>query len=446
MWWRTPWLQQRWQLLSLALFDALILISIYNILFWNQFNRWAGVTGSVAALITLWLTLSYLLGRYSANERRKHPWSIIWVGCVVALITMALTWLGLVEDIRALPKFTLSLLAFAIVISCAVELSLERRARKPKHWLLVVSKNEEAVLQREPESQSPLASSSFTIVNNVEQALYALSQANADEGIVIGESAPLEDEAIQTLLRHRSRGLDVISLLDWCERFLQRVPPELLSGRWLLLAEGFQLRPGQTGWRLKRLSDLVIAASLLVLTSPLLLACGILIKLEDGGPILYHQVRTGLYGQPFRIWKLRSMHRDAEREGARWASQRDPRITRMGRWLRLLRIDELPQLINVLAGDMSLIGPRPERPELELNLEQAIPHYRMRHSARPGLSGWAQVCFSYGASESDSRIKLSYDLYYLRNFSLALDALIVLKTIRLIARAEGATPRARGNH
>jgi lipopolysaccharide/colanic/teichoic acid biosynthesis glycosyltransferase len=190
----------------------------------------------------------------------------------------------------------------------------------------------------------------------------------------------------------------------------------------------------------------VIAASLLVLTSPLLLACGILIKLEDGGPILYHQVRTGLYGQPFRIWKLRSMHRDAEREGARWASQRDPRITRMGRWLRLLRIDELPQLINVLAGDMSLIGPRPERPELELNLEQAIPHYRMRHSARPGLSGWAQVCFSYGASESDSRIKLSYDLYYLRNFSLALDALIVLKTIRLIARAEGATPRARGNH
>jgi exopolysaccharide biosynthesis polyprenyl glycosylphosphotransferase len=422
-----------------------MLISAYNVLFWHHFNRWAGVTGSVAALITLWLTLSYLLGRYSTNERRKHPWSIIWVACVVALITMALTWLGLVEDIRALPKFTLSLLAVAIVISCAVEFSLELLARKPKQWLLVVSKNEEAVLQHELASQSTRTSSSLAVFSNVDEALAALSQAHVDEGIVVGEAAALEDEAIQTLLHHRSRGVDVVSLLDWCERYLQRVPPELLSSRWLLLAEGFQLCPGQTGWRLKRLGDLVIATSLLALTSPLLLACGILIKLEDGGPILYHQVRTGLYGQPFRIWKLRSMHRDAERKGARWASERDPRITSMGRWLRLLRIDELPQLINVLAGDMSLIGPRPERPEFELNLEQAIPHYRMRHSTRPGLSGWAQVCFNYGASESDSRTKLSYDLYYLRNFSLALDVLIALKTIRLLARAEGATPKTSGN-
>jgi lipopolysaccharide/colanic/teichoic acid biosynthesis glycosyltransferase len=132
----------------------------------------------------------------------------------------------------------------------------------------------------------------------------------------------------------------------------------------------------------------------------------------------------------------------SEAQGVRWASRHDPRITWVGGWLRRLRLDELPQLVNVLAGDMSLIGPRPERPELEHNLEQLIPHYRVRHWIRPGLSGWAQVCFPYGASVDDSRIKLSFDLYYLRNFSLFLDALILLKTIRLVSRAQGALPKA----
>jgi lipopolysaccharide/colanic/teichoic acid biosynthesis glycosyltransferase len=135
------------------------------------------------------------------------------------------------------------------------------------------------------------------------------------------------------------------------------------------------------------------------------------------------------------------MQARSERNGAQWATQGDPRITRVGHWLRRLRLDELPQLINVIKGDMSLIGPRPERPELETRLEQSIPHYRVRHWIRPGLSGWSQVSFPYGASTIDSRIKLSFDLYYLRNFSVALDILILLKTIRLVAKAEGAIPR-----
>ena len=244
------------------------------------------------------------------------------------------------------------------------------------------------------------------------------------------------------MLQQRNLGQPVLELVDWCERHLQRVPPELLSSRWLLLAEGFRLRPGQAGWRLKRLGDLVVGGILLALASPVLLLAAALIKLEDGGPVLYSQIRTGLYGQPFRIWKLRSMRVGSEAQGVRWASRHDPRITRVGVWLRRLRLDELPQLVNVLAGDMSLIGPRPERPELEHNLEQLVPHYRVRHWIRPGLSGWAQVCFPYGASVDDSRIKLSFDLYYLRNFSLFLDALILLKTIRLVSRAEGALPKA----
>ena len=138
------------------------------------------------------------------------------------------------------------------------------------------------------------------------------------------------------------------------------------------------------------------------------------------------------------------MRVNAEANGAQWASKRDPRITNIGRFLRATRIDELPQLINVINGDLSLIGPRPERPEIEEDLEQQIPHYRVRHWIRPGLSGWAQVCYPYGASVEDSRAKLSYDLYYLRNSNLFLDFLITIKTIRLVTGAKGASPKGCG--
>ena len=229
--------------------------------------------------------------------------------------------------------------------------------------------------------------------------------------------------------------------MDWAERSLQRVPPELLSERWLLAAEGFSLQPGRWSWRVKRFFDVLGAISLMLITSPVVFMAGLAIWLEDRGPIFYSQIRSGLYGDPVRIWKLRSMRVDAEASGLQWAQKQDPRITRSGAWLRRLRIDELPQLWAVLRGDLSLIGPRPERPELELELEQAIPHYRVRHWIRPGLSGWAQVNYPYGNSVADSRIKLSYDLYYLRNAGILLDLLILAKTIRLVLRAQGAQPQ-----
>jgi lipopolysaccharide/colanic/teichoic acid biosynthesis glycosyltransferase len=262
------------------------------------------------------------------------------------------------------------------------------------------------------------------------------------DGIAVSELANLSDSLIEELLAKRGSGAVLCSLVSWSEQQLQRVPPELFSGRWLVQAEGFELQPGRWGWRVKRLGDLLVAAALLLATAPLLLLAAAAIRLEDGGPVLYSQTRTGLYGQPYRVWKLRSMGLEAERHGARWARRDDPRITRVGRLLRRLRIDELPQLISVLQGDMSLIGPRPERPELEVILEQNIPHYRVRHWIKPGLSGWAQVCFPYGASLEDSRMKLSYDLYYLRNANPLLDFLILLKTIKLVSLAKGSIPAA----
>ena len=188
---------------------------------------------------------------------------------------------------------------------------------------------------------------------------------------------------------------------------------------------------------MKRVADVLLSILLLALTAPLIFLAAILIWLEDRGSVFYVQERSGWLGQPFRLWKLRTMKMAAAKAPISWTVPGHQRITRVGRWLRRSRIDELPQLVNVLSGDMSLIGPRPERPELELKLEASIPHYRKRHWMRPGLSGWAQVCAPYAASIEDSELKLSYDLYYLKYFSNWLDLLILFRTIKTVLKVAG---------
>ena len=243
---------------------------------------------------------------------------------------------------------------------------------------------------------------------------------------------------LKTLFKFEVRVL-VLSRVEWCEVVLQRLPSELLSEE-DLLAGCFSIAKGSFQARLKRVGDVVVAMSLLIITSPLILVSAILIKLSDRGPVFYSQVRSGLNGNPFRIWKLRTMCIDAEHRGAQWSSRSDPRITAVGSMLRITRLDELPQLLCVLDGSMSLIGPRPERPEFDKQLSLQIPFYKLRHMIRPGLSGWAQVNYPYGASIEDSANKLSYDLFYLKNFSFLLDFLILFKTMRLVFNAQGALP------
>ncbi len=185
------------------------------------------------------------------------------------------------------------------------------------------------------------------------------------------------------------------------------------------------------------MADVFLSLILLFLTFPIIFVVALLIKLEDNGPIFYNQVRTGLFEQPIIIRKLRSMKINSENNGAVWANKNDKRITKIGRLIRRTRIDELPQLINVLIGDMSLIGPRPERPQLEEKLNEKIPNYKYRHIVKPGLSGWAQVNLPYGSSISDSSEKLSYDLFYIQNKSIWLDLLIFIQTIKLIFNMKG---------
>ena len=242
---------------------------------------------------------------------------------------------------------------------------------------------------------------------------------------------------IRTLQRRQSRTIRVTSAAQLAEQELERLPPALLAKEWLDYGDVPWSNPLSFQRQLKRFADVVVAAVLLLISSPLLLVAAVLIWLEDRGPVFFMQERSGWMGQTFRLYKLRSMRLQSPDQPPQWTVPGDQRITTIGQWLRRTRIDELPQLINVLRGEMSLIGPRPERPEFEHELEDQIPHYRKRHWMLPGLSGWAQVCAPYAASVEEAELKLSYDLYYIRHFSTAFDLLILAKTIKTVLKARG---------
>jgi sugar transferase (PEP-CTERM system associated) len=248
------------------------------------------------------------------------------------------------------------------------------------------------------------------------------------------DSLPLTPEQ---LLQMRARGIGIKDCESFYELTTGKLPVRELRQSWLVLAPGYV----RERWRMaaKRLVDLAAACTLLVLTLPIALIAAIGLKLGSPGPIFYQQDRVGMGEVVFRIFKFRSMCVDAEtRTGAVWAAQRDPRITRVGRLIRLLRIDELPQLFNVIKGEMSLVGPRPERPEIVARLVRTIPLYNHRHSMRPGLTGWAQVCYPYGATVEDAREKLCYDLYYIKNWSLMADLQIMSRTLKVVLYGRGA--------
>ena len=255
--------------------------------------------------------------------------------------------------------------------------------------------------------------------------------------IVVAAGNALPEDMVEILLEMRLRGTHVMDLADFYELIWYKVPVYYLQRSWFAMSQGFALLHNPIGLKLKRVGDILGASLLLLLASPFMILAAIAIKLESRGPILFSQVRVGENGEPFTVFKLRSMRTDAEKHGAQWAAKNDSRVTRVGAFIRATRIDELPQLFNVLRGEMSFIGPRPERPEFTGMLEKEIPFYSLRHILRPGVTGWAQVMYPYGASVEDAREKLQFELYYIKNYSLLLDAAIVLKTVRVVLFGQG---------
>lgn len=240
---------------------------------------------------------------------------------------------------------------------------------------------------------------------------------------------------VRTLLKCKMRGVAIEQGVSFYERMTSKILVERVDPSWIIFSDGFVL--GRWKYLMKRLLDVGFAGVLLILALPVMLISAIIIKIESSGPVFYMQERVGEKGVIFKVIKFRSMCQDAEKNGAVWARENDDRVTRFGGFIRRVRIDELPQLWNVLRGEMSLVGPRPERQVFVDELVKDIPYYNIRHGVKPGVTGWAQVCYPYGASKTDALRKLEYDLYYIKNISLALDMLVIFHTVKTVLFGRG---------
>lgn len=263
-------------------------------------------------------------------------------------------------------------------------------------------------------------------------------QHQVDE-IVVAMDDRRRSFPMDQLLDCRLDGVEVTELVSFLERETGKLRLDVLNPSWMIFSDGF--RRGRIHSVLERALDLFASLALTLAAAPLMLLTALAIKLEDGlrASILYRQERVGQYGQPFFVLKFRSMREDAERDGKpQWATKNDSRVTRVGSFIRKTRVDELPQILNVLRGEMSFVGPRPERPEFVMQLSEAIPYYRERHTVKPGVTGWAQLCYPYGSSEQDALEKLQYDLYYVKNHSLLFYLAVLIQTVEVIVLRKGS--------
>tara|TARA_Y100001968_G_scaffold313758_1_gene338299 strand:- start:3924 stop:4889 length:966 start_codon:yes stop_codon:yes gene_type:complete len=302
-----------------------------------------------------------------------------------------------------------------------------KKKSEKKNWLFLGNKN--SLNELLVHTKSKLSVKDIILVNELYPSIDI--KANKYNGIILSKSLFIDELLENKLLELKAKGLLIVDILSWCEFELQRYPTDLIDFK-DLIKNTLVLDTSSINFRVKRVIDILISAILIVFSTPLILFIALFIFIEDRGPIFYSQVRRGYKGLNFRLWKLRSMRKDSEPDGAVWAKSNDKRVTRVGRFIRSTGIDEIPQLYNIFKGDMSIIGPRPERPEIDKDLIDKIPLYKLRTLYKPGLSGWAQVNYPYASSFEDTVNKLSYDIYYMKNFSLWLDLLIFFKTIRLV--------------
>jgi len=349
--------------------------------------------------------------------------AFVLFGCI-ALVLLRGIASGLIDD----DLFKRSVLVYGAGVNAGRIAQLRRRADQRGFRVVgyVPSRNEERVI-----SADRLVAS--------EKPLSALARELEIDEIVVAMDDRRQQFPLKELLDCRLGGVEITELATFLERETGKVYLDILVPSWMIFGTGF--RRDIARLYSERAFDVLASFALLVIAAPFMLLTMLAIKLEDGlgAPVLYGQPRVGYAGRLFRVLKFRSMRVDAEKDGkARWAQANDDRITRVGRFIRKTRIDELPQLLNVLRGHMSFVGPRPERPEFVKQLSDTIPYYEERHAVKPGITGWAQLCYPYGASEQDAVEKLQYDLYYVKNHGLLFDILILLQTVEVILLGKGA--------
>jgi exopolysaccharide biosynthesis polyprenyl glycosylphosphotransferase len=383
------------------------------------------------------MLVAYTVGLYDwdvlARSRTTLVLRAVLSACVSAVVTLAIVYLAFYRPIgRWVLLGTIALSAPLVAVPHLVNWSLLRR--RPRRVLFV---GEGALTERLTSGLLAVERSLYEVVGrrpaDAQQSdLAAFCRARGVDEIVLPSALTDVQGTLVPALRCLPLGCRVRSEADFHEDVFRAVPVAAVTPEWML-SRGWDASD-HVAESVKRLSDAVLALALLLLSLPLQLLVALAIRVQGDGPVFYVQTRAGRYGRPFRMLKFRTMRTDAEDGTARWAEDGDPRCTAVGRVLRRTRLDELPQLLNVLVGDMSFVGPRPERPEFVGELERAIPYYAWRHVVRPGLTGWAQITYGYGASVDDARRKLEYDLYYIRHYSLGTDLFIVLRTLSAALR------------
>ena len=439
------WLRPRQQLLLCALLDLAGLLPVAA--FTDRVRPGALLLQNPLGLLwigVVYLLLGWLLGSYTVLRWPGLRLSLLMqrLALTAAATVLALVLLGWIVDVSEqltlLHRGTLVLLllvqsAWSLVLRLVLR-GIGAAPGTARPYTLLASPEDGEQIRREWQ-RTPYANQPRLLRPGVLNR--ELNRRSRLRELEVAPGLDIDPDQRLQLDRLERRGLSVASLEQLAEQQLQRLPPSLLPHDWLEYAQLPWSNEFSFQRKLKRVADVAVALPLLVVVAPLLLLAAAVIRLEDGGPVFYVQERSGWLGQPFQLFKLRTMQHRSTDGPACWTVPGDQRITRLGRLLRPTRLDELPQLINVLRGEMSLIGPRPERPQLEIELEHAIPHYRKRHWMPPGLSGWAQVCAPYAASVEEAELKLSYDLYYLRHWSTALDLLIMAKTIKTVLKGAG---------
>lgn len=411
---------------------------------------------ALAFALTLFIA-QISLGLYQRRFRFAMAGMVLRLGLSLVAASVSLMLLYYVVPVLALDRhiFLVSFVVAGVVVTSARLLFvsfLDKDTLKRRILVLGAGQNAAQIsrsLRRRVDQQG------FDIVGHVhvkgehdvvdeslvirpEMTLFALAKKmDVDEIVVAVGERRRKGFPVHDLLDCKLSGIDVIDLQGFFERETGKLKLDILSPSWMIFSDGFNQGKGQTTQ--KRLFDIIVSLGLLALSWPFMLLVVFMIKFEGRGrgSIIYRQIRVGQHWQLFNVYKFRSMREDAEAGGAQWAKENDDRVTRTGRFIRKTRLDELPQIFNVLKGDMSFVGPRPERPEFVTQLSERIPYFAERHRVKPGITGWAQVCYPYGASEKDSLEKLQFDLYYIKNYSLFLDLVIILQTAHSVIAGKG---------
>ena len=447
---KISWLNARKSLFLRSILDLFLLFFSFFGIFQNSISNKLILFFLTVLNALIWVISSYIIGRYTNLNIEKTQiifrqlYKTFLNICLNLFLTQVLfrifwNWNYMNFDsfsnfLNDFSSFYVQVLIFSGLSQLFLSIYLSKKLSNQSIWYFLGDKN------RENEFNKMIGPRTKYKVLNFDKSDF--NYQIKVKGLIIDDEELFKKKNIRFLFELNNKGMKFMKVSNWCERYLNRYPSELIQLNEII--EGaFTYNENSLKARIKRILESILSILILFFTFPIILIAAISIKIEDGGPIFYTQIRNGFEGIQFKIIKLRTMIINAEKDGIKWAEKSDVRITKTGRILRKLRIDELPQLLLVLSGEMSLIGPRPERPEIDDVLRDYIPNYDLRYSIKPGISGWAQVNYPYGASIEDSKLKLSYDIYYIKNFSIFLDFMIFFKTLKIVLNGKGSIPRNR---